>query len=104
VIQLGTVSESELPSALPAVASRFGAGIQCLSLEVFFERATQPQPYHTAEDRSTVERYQALVRFFASELANARVYRVGEIEVDVYALGQTLEGEWLGVASKLIET
>ncbi|HYQ04903.1 MAG TPA: nuclease A inhibitor family protein [Polyangiaceae bacterium] len=104
VVRLGAVMETELPSAICAQLSRIDAPMQCVELAAFFERATRSQPYHTAADRAVAERYRTLVRFLSHELANARVYRVGEIEVDVYALGQSLEGEWLGVATKLIET
>lgn len=104
VVRLGVAMDSELPSILPAAASRVGAEVQCVPLGAFFERATEPQPYHTGADRIVVERYRALVQFLANELANARVFRLGAIEVDVYAIGQSLEGEWLGVATKLIET
>jgi len=97
-------AESESPFALPAAASRVGREVQRLAVETFFERATQAQSYHTAADRITVERYQALVRFLTGELADARVYRVGAIGVDVYAIGRSREGEWVGVATKVIET
>lgn len=104
VVRIGRIAENELPSAVCALAARVGVPVQTVALEAFFERATRAQAYHTAADRVVVERYRALVRLFSSELANAQVYRAGAIEVDVYALGQSLEGEWLGVATKLIET
>jgi len=104
VVRLGTGAELDLPRALTAAASRVGCEVQRLAIENFFERATQAQPYHTVADRITVERYQALVRFLTGELADARVYRVGAIGVDVYAIGRSREGEWVGVATKVIET
>ena len=104
VVSLGELEESELPRALPAVAARPGAEILQVPLPAFFERATDAQPYHTDADRLVVERYRALVRFFTGELLDARVYRVGAIEVDVYALGRSREGQWLGVATQVIET
>jgi Nuclease A inhibitor-like protein len=104
VVRLGVITDAELPEAVGAAVARGAAPVQCLQLPSFFERATRTQPYHTAADRLAVERYRALVRFLTSELADARVYRVGEIEVDVYALGQSRTGEWLGVATKVIET
>lgn len=104
VIRLGAVAESELPNLVRSAVSRRDAPVQCVALEAFFQRATRTQPYHTDQDRVVVERYQTLVGFMGGELADARVYRVGEVEVDVYAVGRSLEGEWLGVATKLIET
>ena len=103
VVRLGQLSESELPRALPS-APNGAAEPERVELEAFFARGATAQAYHTESDRLLVERFRALVSFFRCELGNARVYRVGAIEVDVYALGQSLEGEWLGVASRLIET
>jgi len=104
VVRLGVLAESELPNAVAAAASRGGAEIQCLTLPAFFARATTAEPYHTDADRMVVDRYRALVAFLTRQLADARVYRLGTIDVDVYAVGQSLEGEWLGVATKVIET
>jgi hypothetical protein len=104
VVRLSAAPESELPNLVRAAVSRSDASVQCIPVHAFFERATSARPYHTAVDRMVIERYQALVRFLSSELAGARVYRVGEIEVDVYAIGQSLEREWLGVATKVVET
>jgi len=104
VVRLGAAAESELPNLVRAAVSRSDAPVQCVALEASFQRATRAQPYHTDQDRVSVERYQTLVRFMSGELADARVYRIGEIEVDLYAVGRSLEGEWLGVATKLIET
>jgi len=104
LVRLGTLTESELPNALLVAASREGEEIQCVTLPAFFARATVAQPYHTAAERVAVERYRVLVEFLTRQLADARVYRLGAIDVDVYAVGQALEGEWLGVATKVIET
>ena len=104
VVSFGVVAESRLPSVVVAAASREGAEVQRVSLPAFFARATEAQPYHTALDRLVVERYRALVEFLTQELTDARVYRVGAIDVDVFAIGQSRAGEWLGVATKVIET
>jgi hypothetical protein len=104
VVHLGVLAESDLPSAVQAAASRVGAELARVELETFFARATEVQPYHTAAERSMAERFRALVAFLADELAGARVYRVGAIDVDAYAIGRSLDGEWLGVATKIIET
>ena len=70
----------------------------------FFEPATKDQPFHSAEDRVIVRRYRALVDFLTTELAEARVIRVGELEIEIFVLGKTCDDEWLGVQTKVIET
>ncbi len=104
VVRFEAYADDELPSALAAVSERRGALVERVALAEFFARATEPQPWHSPEEVAIVERYRALVTFLARELTGARVYRVGTVDVNAYALGRTREGEWLGVATILVET
>ncbi|QJD96194.1 sugar-non-specific nuclease inhibitor NuiA-like protein [Mucilaginibacter robiniae] len=48
--------------------------------------------------------FQNLAATLKSELSNLTVYRVGEVQVDVFILGLTKEGNVAGMRTKLIET
>ncbi len=104
VVQFDDCAEPDLPELLAVASARRGALIERVALADFFARATEPQSWHSPAELAVVKRYQALVEFFEQELVEARVYRVGAIEIDAYALGKTREGEWLGVATQLVET
>ena len=78
--------------------------MQVVSVAAFFASATTDQAFHSAAERAVVERYRALVRFLTDELADSRAYRLGRIDIDVFVLGRTSDGEWAGVATKVIET
>lgn len=69
-----------------------------------FEVACQEQAWHDDRERATVQRYQTLVEILQTHLTDLRVYRVGEIEVDIYVLGITADGTIAGLATKAIET
>lgn len=70
----------------------------------FFEAACQVQAWHNETEIVMVQRYQALVEILQTHLTDLRVYRVGEIEVDIYVLGITADGTIAGLATKAIET
>jgi hypothetical protein len=104
VVLLAVLPELDERRLLSALAKPEGLLVTQRTLEEFFARAVEDQPWHGPRERAAVERYRALLRFLATALEQARVFRVGSIEVDAYALGKTNDGRWLGVATKLIET
>ena len=78
--------------------------IETISLESFFKSATRKQDWHDRAEKEEVDRYQALVKLLQEKLTDVKVYRVGEIEIDVYILGKTESGAICGLSTKVIET
>lgn len=78
--------------------------ILCQDFYRFFQPVTQEQAWHNAEERAERERYQALVELLQANLTNLQVFRVGEVEIDIYILGQTPEGQVLGLYTQAVET
>ena len=72
--------------------------------EVFFNRVTQPQSWHGPEDQERVHRYQHLVETLYRYLTNLVVYQVGEIELDIYIVGQTFNNTVAGISTRAIAT
>ena len=50
------------------------------------------------------ERFQKLQAVIESNLADVKVYKVGAINIPVYIVGRSPEGQWLGVSTRLIQT
>ena len=50
------------------------------------------------------ERWVALRRAIERNLTDVRVFRVGERRVDVYVVGRTRGGEWVGLHTTSVET
>ena len=50
------------------------------------------------------KRYQALVNLLKTHLTDIKVYRVGEVEVNCYILGQTESGNIAGLSTISVET
>jgi hypothetical protein len=50
------------------------------------------------------ERFRKLQAVIESNLADVKVYRIGAIDIPVYIVGRSPEGNWLGVSTRLIQT
>ncbi|MEG4997769.1 nuclease A inhibitor family protein [Microcoleus sp. B4-D4] len=80
------------------------APVELRTVDEFFAIATQEEDWHDAEERETVQRFQNLVSVLKQNLSQLQVYRVGSIEIDVYIVGVTQNGDWAGLSTKLVET
>ncbi len=70
----------------------------------FFASATQEQTWHNEEEKDEIKRYQALVDLMAENLTDIRVYLLGQVEIDVYILGETANKAIAGLTTKIITT
>jgi hypothetical protein len=80
------------------------ATIEAVDLDCFFEVATQPQDWHGEEELAIVQKYQNLVATLKDHLIEPKVYRIGNVEVQIYVVGQTSAGNLAGVKTVSIET
>lgn len=78
--------------------------LEAVSVEDFFERAIAPKSWHTAEDKAQISQLQRLKALLQSALSNPKAYRCGEVEVSVYVVGNTPDGNIAGVKTTVIET
>ncbi|RCJ27276.1 nuclease [Nostoc sp. ATCC 43529] len=78
--------------------------IKIVGVEDFFQVATTEEDWHEEEEKTTVKRFQTLVQTLKENLSNLQVYRLGEIEIDVYVIGQTPSGDSIGLSTKVVET
>src|SRR4051794_11123553 len=102
--QMGDSADLDEAALLSALGKPPSSVIERVTVDDFFAYAAQDQPWHTAEERSVAARYRSLLQFFRTALTDARVFRIGTIEIDAYALGKSSDGRWVGVATKLVET
>jgi hypothetical protein len=81
-----------------------GAQVTTISLDDFFRDLTTVQSWYGDEEKSTVRRYQSLEDAIRRNLRDVRVFRVGEVRVDIYVMGVTGDGDWAGVKTTSVET
>lgn len=73
-------------------------------LEEFFGELAKECDWHGDSEKQDVRRYRQLWRLFGESLGEARVFRVGQIQVDIIIVGKTADGHWVGVKTRAIET
>ena len=78
--------------------------VEVEEVDDFFSVATTAQDWHSEEEKETVHKFQTLVQTLKANLSNLQVYRLGEVEIDVYVVGQTPTGDLAGIATKIVET
>lgn len=74
------------------------------SLEYFFRNAIKEYPEANEAQKQTARRFQALQELLRNELKGVQAYRVGEIQIDAFIIGQLKDGSYGGLRTKLIET
>ena len=80
------------------------APVKIIDMEKFFGRATDEKDWYDSEERETAKKYQALVETLKQNLDNIQVYKIGDVEIDVYIVGQLKSGDWVGLSTKAVET
>ena len=73
------------------------------TLAEFFEPATTEEDWMNDDERAEARRFQELAKVLEANLSDTVVYRAGETNVAVYAVGK-VEGGFAGVATNVVET
>jgi hypothetical protein len=78
--------------------------VEGLELDDFFAPVSRTEEWMDDSERETAQRFQNMKETLEDLLTDISVYRVGEINVDVYIVGRTDDGYYAGVSTKLVET
>ena len=78
--------------------------VKVLEIDKFFQRATDEKDWYDDDERETAKKYQTLLETLKQNLDNIQVYKIGEVEIDVYIVGQLKSGDWVGLSTKAVET
>lgn len=75
-----------------------------LELADFFAPVNRIEEWMDEGERQTAERFKDLESALEDLLTDISVYRIGEVNVDVYIVGRTADGYYAGISTKLVET
>lgn len=78
--------------------------VEEVSLADFFKDLTTDQDWHEAKEKAQVQKFRALESVIRENLTDAKVFRVGETNIDIYVVGKTPDGEYAGLRTKSVET
>ena len=92
------------PKGLFAEVSEGDVAVEAIPLADFFAGAISVEDWYEAEELAQVDRYQRLLHTIESNLTEVQVFRLGEVDITVYIVGKTLDGEIVGLKTHTIET
>ena len=70
----------------------------------FFGRLTAIKDWFGETEMSKAKRFLALEKLLEKNLRSLKVFRIGEIQVDIYAVGIGTDDRLIGVTTKAVET
>ena len=74
------------------------------SLEEFFGSAMPEAAWKVDEELASARRDKSLKQTLEENLADLRVYKVGEINMPVFIVGKSDTGSWIGLSTRAVET
>lgn len=75
------------------------------NLDYLFRNIAVEKDWHDEIQKADVAKFQRLKQVIEENLSDIKVYRVGNVEIDVYIIGKLKAGSGLaGLSTKLIET
>ncbi|MEA5141529.1 nuclease A inhibitor family protein [Arcicella rigui] len=101
---LDTVAEISTENFKTFIGKSEETAIQTMDLELFFEPLTRSEDWFTDEEAQWAEDALKLKTVLKKKLQDLQVFRVGETEIEVFVIGKTEAGEWIGIKTLLIET
>lgn len=70
----------------------------------FFENLTKIQDWYEDEERLTAQRFSKLENLLEENLKNLKVFKIGQIEIDIYAVGLDSQNNLTGIKTHAVET
>ena len=78
--------------------------VETVTLEYFFRNMVKIYPDAIAEQEMMALKYKNLQDVLQHELQDVTVYRIGEVQVDVFIIGQLPDNSYGGLRTKVVET
>jgi hypothetical protein len=75
-----------------------------IDLDTFFAQAIEENDWYSPEEIEVAKKFQHLVKIIKNNLIDVVVYRLGEVEIDVYILGKASNSEYVGIMTQVVET
>ena len=92
------------PTALFSNLHDPNLAIETITLTDLFAPVLTAEDWYEAEELAQVNRYTDLFHAIESNLAEVKVFRIGEVEIAIYMIGKTPDGEIVGLKTHVVET
>jgi hypothetical protein len=102
-ISWGKVQGDLLPDKVRQLTgAAAGTSIEEVAPRDFFANLTQQ--VEGAPDEEDPKKFALLQSIFDKHLSQVKVFRVGKVNIAVYIVGETKDGEWVGLKTQSVET
>jgi hypothetical protein len=78
--------------------------IESITLTDLFEPVLTIEDWYEQAELDLVDRYTNLLDLINTNLSEVQVFRVGEVEIDIYIIGKTPTGDIIGLKTRSVET
>jgi hypothetical protein len=78
--------------------------IETMSVTELFEPILTIEDWYADAELAQVNRYTDLLHAIESNLIDPQVFRVGEVEIAIYIVGKTPDGDVMGLKTYVVET
>jgi hypothetical protein len=78
--------------------------IETMSVTELFEPVLTIEDWYEDAELAQVDRYTDLLHAIESNLVDPQVFRVGEVEIAIYIVGKTPDGDLVGLKTHVVET
>jgi Nuclease A inhibitor-like protein len=92
------------PTALFNKLAKPNDVIETITLADFFAPVLTVEDWYEADELALVNRYTDLSHAIESNLSDVRVFRVGEVNIAIYIVGKTSDGDIVGLKTQVVET
>jgi hypothetical protein len=72
--------------------------------EDFFDRLTKFQYWYESEEMAQAKNFYELKKLLEENLRDIKVFRIGKIKIDIYAVGLDKENRLVGIKTIAVET
>ena len=89
---------------LQQTSSRSDAPVEEVTFDGFFAKLTTERDWYGDVEKARAKRYAELQVLLEGSLRERKVFRIGNIQVDIFAVGIDKDGCLMGVTTKAVET
>lgn len=78
--------------------------IEEVSFERFFARLTANKDWYGEREKTRAKKFLGIKKLLEENLRDLKVYRLGSVRIDIYAVGIDANGRVIGIITKAVET
>lgn len=82
----------------------FDAPIEEKDAHAFFGILTKSESWHSATDRERAKKFLELETLLEENLRDLKVFKIGRVRLDIYAVGIDAGGDLVGIKTQAVET